>query len=120
MMDAERQIMRQKWADFFTDFDVLLCPATPTLAFPHDHSSWFKRTIKVNGSELPYSNILGWAGLTNVVLLPSTIAPMGLSSNGLPIGVQIVAPYLEDRTSIHLAVLMKNLIGGCTSPPDFV
>ncbi|MBU3914635.1 amidase, partial [bacterium] len=102
MVDAERQIMRQKWADFFTDFDILLCPTSPTTAFPHDHGSWFERTINVNGSDLPYSNILGWAGLTNVVLLPSTIAPMGLSSNGLPVGVQIVAPYLEDRTSIHL------------------
>ncbi len=119
MVDAERQILRQKWADFFTDFDVLLCPATPMPAFPHDHGSWFKRTISVNGSDLPYSNILGWAGLSNVVLLPSTIAPVGLTSNGLPVGVQIVAPYLEDRTSIHLAVLMKNLIGGFMSPPDF-
>ena len=118
LLDAERQILRQKWAEYFEKFDVLLCPVTPVTAFDHDHGSWFKRTIEVNGKALPYSNLLGWAGLTNSVYLPSTVAPIGISSNGLPIGIQIVAPYLGDKTSIHFAKLLKELVGGFTPPPS--
>jgi len=73
----------------------------------------------VNGADVPYTDIMGWAGLTNVVFLPSTVAPVGFTPENLPIGVQIVAPYLEDRTSIHIAGLMADVCGGFTPPPDF-
>lgn len=119
MVDGQRQLLREKWDDFFEEFDALLCPATFVPAFPHDYGSWFKRTLTVNGGKVPYTDIMGWAGLTNVVYLPSTIAPVGLTPDGLPVGMQIVAPYLEDRTSIHIAGLMADVCGGFTPPPDF-
>lgn len=119
-MDYQRLIMRQKWADFFEDFDVLLCPVVSVTAFPHDHSEFFDRTLKVNNNEQPYlDTLLPWAGLTCVAYLPATVAPAGLASDGLPVGVQIVGPYLEDRTSIHVARLMEGVIGGFTPPPEF-
>ncbi|MBU2515450.1 amidase [bacterium] len=117
MVDAERQLVRQKWAEYFEEFDIMLCPVTPVTAFTHDHGPWFERTIEVNGKTYPYANLMGWAGLTTAVYLPSTIAPIGISSQGLPIGLQIVAPYLEDKTSIKFAYLLKNLVGGFTPPP---
>jgi amidase len=115
--DAERQIIRQKWGEFFKEFDVMLCPVAPVTAFPHDHSSWFKREIEINGEVYPYSNIMGWTGLTGLAYLPSVTAPIGISSKGLPIGVQIVGPFLEDKTAIQFAVLLKDLVGGFTPPP---
>jgi amidase len=120
MRDVERQLIRQKWQEYFDRFDVMLCPAVATTAIPHDHSSWFDRTITINGKAYPYSNLMGWAGLTNVAYLPSTTAPVGLAANGLPIGLQIVGPYLEDKTCIQFAVLLKQVIGGFTPPPDFL
>jgi len=54
-----------------------------------------------------------------MVFLPSTIAPVGFTSSGLPVGIQIVAPYLEDRTSIHIAALMSDVVGGYKPPPGF-
>jgi amidase len=119
MRDAERQIYRQKWQEYFEQFDVMLCPAVCVNAFPHDHSSWFKRTIEVNGKTYPYANLMGWPGLTNSVYLPSTVAPIGQDQNGLPIGLQIVGNYLEDKTCIQFAKLLKDLIGGFTPPPQF-
>jgi len=119
LVDSQRQLLREKWADFFKEFDVLLCPTTCVTSFPHDHTSWYSRTLTVNGREEPYTNVMGWAGLTNVVYLPSTIAPVGLSAGKLPVGIQVVAPYLEDRTSIHFAQLMGDICGGFTPPPDF-
>lgn len=117
--DTERQIMREKWADFFREFDVLLCPSTPVTAFPHDHRSFFERSIVVNGTQRPYTDLMGWAGLTNAVFLPSTIAPIGISPGGLPVGIQIVGPYLEDRTPIHVAALMADVVGGFQLPEGF-
>ena len=51
--------------------------------------------------------------------LPATVAPIGRSDNGLPIGVQIIDPYLEDRTTIAFAALMEREFGGFVPPPHF-
>ncbi|MFO7559987.1 MAG: amidase [Desulfobacterales bacterium] len=118
--DAMRQIMRQKWDDFFTEYDLLLCPVAPVTAFPHDHEYIYDRTIQVNHRKRPYLDLLGWAGLAGVVFLPATVAPAGLTPEGHPVGVQIVGPYLEDRTTIQFAKLMENIFGGFVPPPDYV
>jgi len=118
--DAMRQIMRQKWDDFFTDYDVLLCPPAPVAAFSHNHEYIYDRTIHVNKDKRPYLDLLGWAGITGVVFLPATVAPAGLTPKGHPVGVQIVGPYLEDRTTIHFAKLMEEIAGGFIPPPDYI
>ncbi len=120
VLDYMRLMMRQKWADFFKDFDVLLCPAVPVTAFGHDHSDFFERTLRVNGNEKPYYDTMSaWAGLTCVSYLPATVAPAGLAANGLPVGIQIVGPYLEDRTPIRFAELLEEMTGGFKPPPGF-
>jgi len=120
-LDYERTLLRQAWADFFTDFDLLLCPSTSITAFPHDHTEdRFDRKLVVNGDERSYIDTgTAWTGLTGVAYLPSTVAPAGLSEDGLPVGVQIVAPFLEDRTSIHFAELIEDVVGGFIPPPGF-
>jgi amidase len=45
--------------------------------------------------------------------------PVGLSPKGLPIGVQIVGPWLEDRTPLALAALMEREFGGFVPPPGY-
>jgi len=119
-LDYLRLMMRQKWADFFNECDVLLCPVVPVTAFPHDHSEFFTRTLTVNNKDRPYADTMAaWAGLTCVSYLPATVAPAGLAKNGLPVGVQIVGPYLEDRTPIHFAKLIEEITGGFRPPPGF-
>ena len=49
--------------------------------------------------------------------LPATAAPNGRSESGLPIGVQIIGGYLEDRTTIAFAGLLEREFGGFTPPP---
>ena len=119
--DYARTMMRETWADFFKKFDILLCPAVSVTAFPHDHTEDFlARKLVVNGEDRPYfATAVAWAGLTGMVYLPSTIAPVGPAQNGLPVGMQIVAPYLEDRTAIRFAGLVEDMVGGFSPPPDF-
>ena len=120
-LDHARTMLREIWADFFKKFDVLLCPTISVTAFPHDHSEdFFGRRLIVNGEKRGYFDTsIFWAGITNMVYLPATIAPAGLAKNGLPVGMQIVAPYLEDRTCLQFAEIMEEVIGGIQVPPGF-
>jgi hypothetical protein len=51
--------------------------------------------------------------------LPSTAIPTGFAPDGLPVGVQIVGPWLEDRTPLRLAELIEREFGGFKPPPMF-
>jgi amidase len=77
------------------------------------------RKLQVNGAERPYGDALCWAGLIGNVRLPATVVPAGCTRAGLPVGMQIVGPYLEDRTPIDLARRLATLIGGFTPPPGY-
>jgi amidase len=72
--------------------------------------------LKINGKDEPYDNQGAWSSMAGVANLPSTVAPIAMSKAGLPIGVQIVGPYLEDRTTIHFARLLEREFGGFVAP----
>jgi len=114
---TERQKLRFAWAEFFREYDLLLCPIAASAAFPHDHEGErADRTIPVNGKPEPTVDQLFWAGLSCNVYLPSTVAPVGLTRSGLPCGLQIVGPYLHDHTCIEFARLLEQELGGFVPP----
>jgi amidase len=118
--NERRQRLRQSWAKFFQDYDVLLCPVTQTAAIAHDHSQPVnERRIKVNGIERAYFDQLDWVGVIGVAYLPSTVAPVGWTAAGLPVGMQIVGPYLDDKTTIAFAKALAGVLGGAGRPPGF-
>ena len=111
---------RWAWRAFFQDHDVLLAPITVTPPFPHDHSEpLIARTMTVNGAEVPYFGQLFWAGLAIGAHLPATAAPVGLTPDGLPVGVQIIGDAYRDRTTIWAAGQLARQIGGFIPPPGF-
>lgn len=116
-----RERLRARWAEVFRDLDVVLCPVSPVAAIVHDHDGdVFTRTIRVNGAERPYVDQVAWAGVIGMALLPATVAPAGPTAHGLPVGVQIVGPHLEDRTPIDVARRLADVVGGYAPPPGFV
>jgi amidase len=116
--DRERARRRHRWAEFFDDFDVLLCPITLTPAFTHRQEGTFEtRMTAVNGAEVPYSLLEAWPALIGSVYLPSTSTPVGRTPGGLPVGVQVVSPYLHDRRSIAVSKRIAELTGGYQVPP---
>ncbi len=117
--DESRHRMRADWADFFASADVLLCPVMPTTAFPHDHSPIEGRTVTVNGEPFPYLDQLYWAGLASLAYLPASVVPAGLATDGLPVGLQVIGPHLEDRTPLRFAALAAEVLGGFTPPPGY-
>ena len=119
-LNEKRAQMKEKWARFFRDYDVMLMPVTQVTALKHDHSRPQRgRTMLVNGKPQPYTDQLTWVGLITMAYLPSTAAPVGAAINGMPVGVQIVGGYGEDRTTIEFARLLAEVIGGFSPPPGF-
>jgi amidase len=119
--DVARARLHQQWSELFREWDVVLCPPMTTPAFPHDHSLPIDaRHIEIDGKGYPYRDaFLVWAALATTPGLPATVAPIDRSQTGLPIGVQIVGPYLEDRTTIGFAGLMEREFGGFIPPPGY-
>lgn len=118
----ERRLqMRARWREFFQDWDVVLAPISPTVAIPHDHSHpMTARTIDVAGQTRAYNDQMRWMGLFGVVWLPATAVPIGLHSSGLPMALQAVGPFLEDRTCLAVARAVEALDGrGFTRPPGW-
>ena len=116
----EREQMRLRWQAFFEHYDLLLCPIAASTAFVHDHTGERPdRTIDINGQQESVMDQLFWAGLSGVVYLPSTVVPAGLTRSGLPCGLQLIAPYLEDNTAIQFAQLMEDVVGGFQPPPGY-
>ncbi|MCP3986146.1 MAG: amidase, partial [bacterium] len=113
LVDHEgREHMRARWAEFFESHDLLLCPISPTTAFPHDHSPIPNRTLQVDDQQIPYMEQVFWAGIATLAYLPATIVPVGLADDGLPVGMQLIGPYLEDRTPIEFARQIEAVVGG--------
>jgi amidase len=115
--NARRNALRAQWRRLFQDFDAVITPVTPTPAFPHDHEpDQGKRRMQVNGRPTEFfANIL-WPGVATLPGLPAAALPIGRSPEGLPIGVQIIGPWLEDRTPLKLAQLIEREFGGFAAP----
>ncbi|MFD4404706.1 amidase [Nocardia sp. NPDC058499] len=112
-----RELHRHAWRRLFTEFDAVVCPITPTPAFPHDHHGGLEnRRIDIDGAAYPYYDQLVWAGVATMPGLPATAIPTGRSPEGLPVGVQLIGPMFEDRTPLRLAELLEQKIGGFQPP----
>ena len=113
-------MFRRVWADWFEQYDLLLCPVMAMPPFPHVREGGIvDRTIAVDGEPRSLMSTVSWPGLIGVLGLPSAVVPIGRTAAGLPVGMQIVAPYLHDRRAVRTAQLVSEVIGGYTPPPGF-
>ena len=116
--NEKRERLRALMAEFFTDVDALLMPVAMVAAIPHDHSEPFpNRVIRADGTDRPYTDLMAWIALATLTHLPATVVPVGHTASGLPVGIQIVGPYLEDLTTLAVARLIERLLGGFVPPP---
>jgi amidase len=120
MADTGRTRLNAQWRELFRSFDAVICPIMPTPAYVQDQSpDQETRKINIDGKDYSYPDQLAWPGVATLPGLPSTAIPTGLSPEGLPVGVQIVGPYLEDRTPLKLAELIEREFGGFVPPKMF-
>ncbi len=111
---------RAIWQAYFRTHDGFLLPTTFVPAFPHDHApDQLDRVLATPRGPRPDLDLLFWISFATLAGLPATTAPVGLTRGGLPVGVQIVGPYLEDATPIDLAGRLADVLGGFRAPKGF-
>jgi amidase len=113
--EQTRQQVYHRFHALFERFDILLTPAAPVKPFAVEVDF----PEEINGRKL--ENYLDWiapAFLVTLVGLPAASAPAGLTHDGLPIGLQIVAPRFEEPLILSVA---KRIHGasGVGWPPAF-
>ncbi len=113
-----RERRRETWARFFADYDVVLAPVMPTAAFPHDTAGTLQnRVLDIDGAAVPHTMLLAWCGAIGAVLLPVVTVPTGLTPAGLPVGVQVIGPFLSDLRLLRTAELLTAATGNAFTPP---
>ena len=113
-----RAEFRQEWARFHQRYDALLCPVAPTAALPTEPGlDLTERTIPVDDESRPAIETIRWCGIVGVASLPSTVTPVGITETGLPVGIQVVGPYYEDRTPLDVARRIDGIVQAYRVPP---
>ena len=116
---GQRERYRAAYRDFFRAWDILLAPATPCPAFTHIDAPFEQRTLDINGRTVAYDLLSAYPAVATLAGQPCTTFPVGFTHGGLPIGLQAIGPYIEDRTPIRFAALVAEEIGGFQQPAGY-
>jgi amidase len=121
---VRREEQRERFRTFFNTWDILIAPITLGTAFEHQAFGealfdLYSRDLDVDEDIVPYDLQLVYPALATLSGQPAVAFPTGFSDDGLPIGLQAIGPYLEDRTPIRFAGLLAREIGGFSPPPGY-
>ena len=113
-LEANRQwdALKKGVAEWFTRYHLFLCPTVPMTAYPHEQTAF-----TIDDQELPSRHALRATMPWNLTGSPAMSVPFGMSSDGLPIGVQIVGRYFDELTILRVAKVLEDHIGGYRRPP---
>lgn len=117
---SARTALRLAWEEIFAKFDVVLLPGTPIPGFPIDESDPpSSRKLDVDGRKEPYDIQWFWQGIASLSYLPSSVAPVGMSPEGMPVSVQVLGPFLGDNTTIAVAKMIEKRYHGFQPPAGY-
>jgi amidase len=122
--ESRRLKAREDWQQYFREYDAFVLPVAFVPAFPHIEKPWNpnnpdpakRRILKTPEGERDYDDMLFWISFATLTGLPATVFPVGLTDTGLPVGLQIIGPFLEDATPIHLAGKLSEITGSIRYP----
>ena len=119
-LSVKRLASRLAWQEYFKTYDAFLMPANCIPAFTHNHGRimWGRIIEETDGSRY-YSEAFKWISVATLAGCPVTVIPAGKTKANLPIGIQIMGPFMEDGTPLDLAIRMEEVLGGFTPPPGF-
>ncbi|WP_295376050.1 amidase family protein [uncultured Pseudacidovorax sp.] len=101
---ADRGRLRAQCFALLERVDAIVMPAFGCAAFAHqDDPDWGRRTLRIDGEDTPYEAQSAWASLASLASLPATAVPVMAGAGGLPLGVQVIGPWLHDRGTIAVA-----------------
>jgi amidase len=104
-IQGDREALINAWEMFFVKYDFFICPVTYDAAFKKQES--WEPIQADDGNCVSYINYVPYTYIINASGHPSITVPLGLNSQGLPIGVQIVGPYYSEPELLHFAKLLE-------------
>jgi amidase len=112
--------LRRRFESFFERYDILLLPVMPCVAIRHDHSEPIAaRVVDTELGSRPYWELNQWMAPAGACYLPATVLPVAVAPSGLPVGIQVVGPYLHDHTTLAFAAAAELILGPCPTPPAY-
>lgn len=114
LLDAwiQRDLLRAQFFAQMQRYPILLCPAAAIPAFRHGERSW-----EVDGKTVNYLDAWSYTEFFNLLGNPAAVVPVGRSSEGLPIGVQIVGRPWEEEQVLSVACVLESVCGAGSIPP---
>ena len=103
-----RGALYQRTVSFFDDFDLLVAPMTQVSPFDVD----IRYVTEIEGTEL--ETYVDWIALPSIVTLtacPALSLPCGFTGDGLPVGLQLIAPPRRDADLLSMAAAVEQLFG---------
>jgi Asp-tRNA(Asn)/Glu-tRNA(Gln) amidotransferase A subunit family amidase len=107
----ERDVVRANVLAQMREFPILLCPVAAIPAFRHGEREW-----TVEGKIVKYLDAWSYCEWFNLLGFPAAVVPVGKSSEGLPIGVQIVGRPWEEEAVLAVAAAVEHECGGWREP----
>jgi amidase len=118
---GQRLRARAVWQEYFRTHDAFLLPVAFVPAFAHNQQGDpVSRKLMTSAGERHYIEMANWISFATLTGCPATVAPVGRTKAGLPVGIQIMGPYLEDATPLDIALKLAGVTGRFGAPPNFV
>jgi len=114
LLDAwvRRDTVRLQFFSQMEQYPILLCPGAAIPAFRHGERSWL-----IEGQTVDYLDAWSYTEFFNLLGNPAAIVPVGHSSAGLPIGVQIIGRPWEEEQVLSVAATLEVECGAWRIPP---
>jgi amidase len=112
--EAQRVTLAARMLAFFEKYDLLLTPATIVAAFPVEQ----RYLTECAGQK--FDNYIEWLTIASAITLaccPALSLPCGFTTEGLPVGLQVVAPPRAEASVLAGAKLLEDLLGLKASTP---
>ena len=107
-----RDLLRTKFLAQMRAYPILLCPAAAIPAFRHRERSWI-----IDGKSIDYLDAWSYTEWFNLLGNPAAVVPVSQSSEGLPIGVQIVGRPWEEEQVLAVAAALERECNAWRIPP---
>ncbi|MEM8975200.1 MAG: amidase family protein [Pseudomonadota bacterium] len=105
--NVEQAAIMRRFAEFFADFDILICPGAAVSPFPHEQLS----VIEINDEQMPtYMRWLAMSYAPTMALACSAVVPCGLDQHGMPFGIQVMGPNGADGLVLETAYALEQVL----------
>jgi amidase len=105
--EQQRAAIYQRFAKFFESYDLLITPQSPVKQFPVEMNF----PTLINGKKLDnYTDWIAGSFLITLMSLPGGSVPAGLTSDGLPVGIQIIGPRFEEPLILSAMKIVQQIV----------